>query len=110
MKTNLSLRARVVSASAIVAASALAACGGVAASGSTATTTATTAATTSSSTKAGLKTKPFGTLLVFRIIIIFSSREHTRARAAFHDYCYERTKALDVFHFLRTIALAVFHC
>ncbi len=64
MKTNLSLRARVVSASAVVAALALAACGGAAVSDSTATTasttTATTAATTSSSTKAGLKKTKWG--------------------------------------------------
>ena len=64
MNTNFTLRARVVSASAVVAALALAACGGVAASGSTSTTvsttTATTAATTSSGTKAGLKKTKWG--------------------------------------------------
>ena len=64
MKTNLSLRARVVSASAIFAGLSLAACGGVAASDSAATasgtTSATTAATTSSSTKAGLKKTKWG--------------------------------------------------
>ena len=67
MKTNLSLRVRVVSASAILAALALAACGGVTVSDSTATTastsattTATTAATSSSGTKAGLKKSKWG--------------------------------------------------